>query len=924
MYKKSLSFFMCLVIVFSVFTVIPVNVSARQTNDFKYDIWTDGTAKVTQYIGNDLDVVIPSSLGGYKVTIIGKHAFYEQNIHSVSIPDSVRIIEEEAFLRCNGLVNVDLDYNYFTHEGVEIIGSNAFTITGTTSVGLKDRNRNEAFNDVFIPPSVKTIGICAFGYRYLAWKSSYSSYDEWYHDYYEMTITGYNNTAAQSYANGNPAIEFKSLGDVPSNPTEPPTDPPVKSISECSITLSPTEFTYDGTEKKPTVTVKDGSTVMSYGKDYTLAFFNNKEAGTAFVIVIGIGSYTGNVTKDFTIKAPVGNSLTDCTVTLGQTSYTYDGTKKEPTVTVKHGAKVLKEGTDYTVTYSNNIKVGTATANITGIGSYTGSVTKQFTIVDTKTEFIWGQDNWNFLNSSANGYFKDSTYREQINTGYLNTLKDNLTNTEYQIINGGYYCNYSWLDEDWGGSCYGMSSLALLSKLGMLPYTDYKPGATKLHDLKYPKSDSNVSSLVTYYQMLQIKDVIQQQYRTVPYRSHETNIKEIISLLDNNPTVLVCFDKYGWGGHAILATGYEYGSYTWSGVTYQGCIKICDPNCSMEYDKKYNIYFNTQSYNWTIPAYSVITSANGAEFSYVGANAAEINEGGYLNGSSGNKTGEFVARIDADKIANNRSVTKVKKSNGSYVNMATAPGDIIEDYSYVFGGESKGKVGYNIYDSSASYRVTQDNAQELQLGMDYQLCNLYGGSKAGQSVLFDPSGYVEINGETASYNMAITFDEDYPTDWFNIEVSGDGAKTASLQKAQNGYILKSDSLENVLISVNNKDDFASLSFSTDYNAVFIYEINKNTVGALVDTDNDGTYDTDLFETHGINGMILGDADGDGEVTIIDATAIQRKLASMTTAKFIKVAADADEDGDITILDATAIQRWLVQLHSNENIGKPLS
>lgn len=71
-------------------------------------------------------------------------------------------------------------------------------------------------------------------------------------------------------------------------------------------------------------------------------------------------------------------------------------------------------------------------------------------------------------------------------------------------------------------------------------------------------------------------------------------------------------------------------------------------------------------------------------------------------------------------------------------------------------------------------------------------------------------------------------------------------------------------------------------------------------------------------------IILGDVDGDEEVTIIDATAIQRHLASLPTAAYIEKAADADGDGSVTILDATAIQRHLAQLPTNENIGKPIA
>ncbi len=65
----------------------------------------------------------------------------------------------------------------------------------------------------------------------------------------------------------------------------------------------------------------------------------------------------------------------------------YDGTAKEPAVTVTYdnGATVLAQGTDYTIEYSNNTKVGTASVTITGKGSYTGSVDKTFRIIPQST-----------------------------------------------------------------------------------------------------------------------------------------------------------------------------------------------------------------------------------------------------------------------------------------------------------------------------------------------------------------------------------------------------------------------------------------------------------------------------------------------------------------------------------------------------------
>ena len=72
-------------------------------------------------------------------------------------------------------------------------------------------------------------------------------------------------------------------------------------------------------------------------------------------------------------------------------------------------------------------------------------------------------------------------------------------------------------------------------------------------------------------------------------------------------------------------------------------------------------------------------------------------------------------------------------------------------------------------------------------------------------------------------------------------------------------------------------------------------------------------------------LLLGDVDGDGTVTIIDATFIQRKLASIPIPfEFNDTIADTDEDSSITIIDATYIQRWLENLQSNDKIGKPLN
>ena len=135
---------------------------------------------------------------------------------------------------------------------------------------------------------------------------------------------------------------------------------------------------------------------------------------------------TTTTTKATTSKN--GTKVTKCTVCgtkkstttiykassikLSKTSYVYDGKAKKPTVTVKTSkGKKLVLGTDYTVKYSSNTKVGKATAIITFKGDYKGTVSKTFTIkpkstsISKLTKKIKGFTvKWNKKTTQTTGY----------------------------------------------------------------------------------------------------------------------------------------------------------------------------------------------------------------------------------------------------------------------------------------------------------------------------------------------------------------------------------------------------------------------------------------------------------------------------------------------------------------------------------------
>ena len=133
--------------------------------------------------------------------------------------------------------------------------------------------------------------------------------------------------------------------------------------------------TYNGNAQTQTFSISVNDAVLTEGTDYTVSYTNSVNAGTATVTITGIGQYIGTLTKTFTISA---KTVTP-TVTLAATTYTYDGTAKQPSVTVKDGSTTLA-ATDYTVAYSNNVNAGTSTATVTLKGNYSGSATASYSI----------------------------------------------------------------------------------------------------------------------------------------------------------------------------------------------------------------------------------------------------------------------------------------------------------------------------------------------------------------------------------------------------------------------------------------------------------------------------------------------------------------------------------------------------------------
>ena len=203
------------------------------------------------------------------------------------------------------------------------------------------------------------------------------------------------------------------------------------SILKASVTLSTSIYAYDGKAKKPGVTVKLNGKTLKNGTDYTASYSNNTKVGTAKVTIKGKGNYTGSVSKTYSIK----NNFKKATVSSISTK-AFTGKNITQSITVKYNGKTLKKGTDYTVSYSNNKSIGTATVKITGKGSYTGTITKTFKINPAKQEiqkltakskafFVdWAQK------GSATGYEIQYATNSKFTSAKKVTITNNKTDTK--------------------------------------------------------------------------------------------------------------------------------------------------------------------------------------------------------------------------------------------------------------------------------------------------------------------------------------------------------------------------------------------------------------------------------------------------------------------------------------------------------------
>lgn len=382
---------------------------SKMDYDYSYEILNDGTLRLYQYEGTDTNIVVPDTIDRRKVTVLGNSTFQyctqASDIESVTLPDSLTTIEKNAFYNCEKLksvtippnvssiglaafveglsesslteIKVDPENPYFSEkdgvvfskDGTKLIvfpsgRSGDYQIPdGTVSVGDYAFYYCVNVSSITVPGSVRSLGEGAFGNCSSLTKAVLNEGLEEIGEY-----------AFQSSSGIRDIIIPASVKSVGKNG--------LCLSSGCRIRVLSTDTVWadDAFRDLALIAGKKDSTLQKYAEDH----------GRTFV----------ELSADNRI--PLQNEWFEQITP----EYEYNGKSHEPEIESSESAPELEQGSDYEVTYENNINAGTATIKITGKDIFCGTVERSFKITPDENGMhvcYFAENNETYLETTFKG-----------------------------------------------------------------------------------------------------------------------------------------------------------------------------------------------------------------------------------------------------------------------------------------------------------------------------------------------------------------------------------------------------------------------------------------------------------------------------------------------------------------------------------------
>ena len=151
----------------------------------------------------------------------------------------------------------------------------------------------------------------------------------------------------------------------------------------CTLTVTPAEGYFVAKDNITAIKTTDGRNAQTRTPDFNTPI---EISGDEIAIGPDGKNFTFQVPSpteydvEVTVNFQATIDIKDAVITLSESTYTYDGTEKKPTVTSVKLNDAELNATYYAVSYSNNTNAGDATVTVTGSGIYKNAATKTFTI----------------------------------------------------------------------------------------------------------------------------------------------------------------------------------------------------------------------------------------------------------------------------------------------------------------------------------------------------------------------------------------------------------------------------------------------------------------------------------------------------------------------------------------------------------------
>jgi hypothetical protein len=462
-----------------------------------------------------------------------------------------------------------------------------------------------------------------------------------------------------------------------------------------------------------------------------------------------------------------------------------------------------------------------------------------------------------------------------------------------------------------------MAVTELLAKGGIFSDTtwDFRAGTLYQLDLE---EESNLS-LISYYQLLQENDAVQQQIAwTSSYMTKKSVLTNLIAQAsqagkvsrkdgkgDSGNLVLTCFfgkDK----AHAAIAYGVEYGSWTLEDTVYDGRVLLADPYATA-FSQDACLYFKSATLEWCVPSWGYFSENAEDLIGFATNSLSLINQGGYFMGTAAaESTRTFIPILEVPKDETDAFTLTVY---GEEENTEKDSTDLCW-FSTVAAIVKDRRAGLDPL--ALGYKIQPDSQDEVSYQISYEKCLLSVSADQVHTAELFPDAAVSLTGSGSACRIALVSETQLP--WQQVTIDAAAYHDISVMPYEGGILLEGDCLDGLNVQVQQDGTTWSrqLDLQSDqgdiYTAAWIYAASDGSIGLRVDTDQDGIYETEQRD------LLYGDVNLDGMVSLLDVITLNRYFAnSIQLNETALLQADCDQNTRLNSVDATILLQYIVSL-----------